>query len=269
MSEQPSTQNDLEEALRLQATEEGVWQGVADPRYEANTGMFGGWTAALLLQAVVLDARVTGLPSAITVYYVNRIPPGSDVQVRVTPVGGGRSISHWQSQIFIAGQPDVMAYASVVVARRKPTDGFGEWTMPAVSETEHQDRFVPPGTFGEQTLIRPIHGYPPFAQPNTTSLAWVQERSGRPMDAVLLTYLADAYPPRIWYTGTEFRPSATVTMSVYFHATSEEMERVGNDYVLSEATGTRAEYSTVGSQARLWSADGILLATTEQLSWFR
>ena len=58
-------------------------------------------------------------------------------------------------------------------------------------------------------------------------------------------------------------------MSVCFHATSEEMADVGDGDVLCEATGIRAANSTVGSRARLWSPDGILLATTEQLSWFR
>jgi acyl-CoA thioesterase len=39
--------------------------------------------------------------------------------------------------------------------------------------------------------------------------------------------------------------------------------------ILNEATGTRATASTAGQQARLWSADGALLATTEQLCWYR
>jgi hypothetical protein len=33
--------------------------------------------------------------------------------------------------------------------------------------------------------------------------------------------------------------------------------------------GTRVERSTVGSRANLWSRGGALLATTEQLCWFR
>jgi hypothetical protein len=58
-------------------------------------------------------------------------------------------------------------------------------------------------------------------------------------------------------------------MSVYFHATDDEVAAVGDDYFLNEATGTRGEHSTSGQQARLWSRDGALLATTEQLCWYR
>jgi acyl-CoA thioesterase len=58
-------------------------------------------------------------------------------------------------------------------------------------------------------------------------------------------------------------------MSTYFLAAPEELAAVGDDYVLSEAEGTRIEHSLVGSRSRLWSRQGNLLATTEQLCWFR
>ena len=58
-------------------------------------------------------------------------------------------------------------------------------------------------------------------------------------------------------------------MSVYFHATADEIAAVGDDYILNEATGTRAEHSTSGQQANLWRSDGTLLITTEQLCWYR
>lgn len=58
-------------------------------------------------------------------------------------------------------------------------------------------------------------------------------------------------------------------MSVYFHATPEELAAAGADYVMVEATGTRGESSTSGQQARLWSRQSALLATTEQLAWYR
>jgi hypothetical protein len=56
---------------------------------------------------------------------------------------------------------------------------------------------------------------------------------------------------------------------VYFYASADELAAVGDDFVLSEAVGTRAEASIVGSQLRLWSRRGALLATSEQLCWFK
>jgi acyl-CoA thioesterase len=58
-------------------------------------------------------------------------------------------------------------------------------------------------------------------------------------------------------------------MSIYFLATQEQLSALGDDYILVDAEGTRAEQSTIGSQARLWSRSGQLLATTEQMCWFK
>ena len=52
-------------------------------------------------------------------------------------------------------------------------------------------------------------------------------------------------------------------------ATADELATVGTDFILNEAVGTRGEQSTSGQQARLWSREGALLATTEQLAWYR
>ena len=60
-----------------------------------------------------------------------------------------------------------------------------------------------------------------------------------------------------------------MTMAVHFHGTEEEIAAVGDDYVLTEAIGTRGDRSTSGQQARIWSRAGALLVTTEQLCWFR
>ena len=93
--------------------------------------------------------------------------------------------------------------------------------------------------------------------------------SGRAIDAVQLAYLADIGAPRVFYISSGPRPSATLTLSLYIHATPEELALCGDGYVLSDMVGTRIESSTVGSKANMWSQSGALLATTEQLCWFR
>lgn len=265
----PSSTHKLENALRLEPVEQGLFRATASVDYEANTGMFGGLTACLLLNAVLQDERVQGTPSALTVNYVKRITPGNELHLRTTPIGGGRSISHWRAEIYELDGNEVLAYASVIMAQRRESTTFVEWTMPKAPAPGANSQFSPPGTFGQQMQISPISGFPPFNQPSSESMSWVKEKSGRAMDALQLTYLSDVYPPRIWYAGTAPRPSATLTLSVYFHATSEEMAAVGDDYVLSHVTGTRGEHSTMASKARLWSPNGQLLATTEQLCWFK
>ena len=46
---------------------------------------------------------------------------------------------------------------------------------------------------------------------------------------------------------------ATLSLSVYFHATDEELAEVGDDDLLSEAFGVRGVQSTSEEHLRLWS----------------
>jgi acyl-CoA thioesterase len=141
--------------------------------------------------------------------------------------------------------------------------------MPDAADPNALPEFHPPGTFGERTSARPVMGYPPFNQAVTRSVGWVRDTSARSLDYVQLAYLADNYPPRIWFKSPGPRPYSTVTMSIYFHASEAELRELGDDYILIDATGSRAESSTVGAHARLWSRKGTLLATTQQLGWFK
>ena len=52
----------LNEAFALQASGPGEWKAHAHPGYEANHGMFGGWTAAILHKSILDDTRVQGTP---------------------------------------------------------------------------------------------------------------------------------------------------------------------------------------------------------------
>lgn len=257
----------LADSLALQPTGEGAWRAFADPQNEAGTGMFGGWTAALLMKAVLSDARVQGEPAAINVNYVNRVSPGRALAVSTYPIGGGRTVMTWRADIRREDSDDVLASASVVFANRRESDGFTEWAFPDAPVPEDLPMVHPPATFGQLVDMR--MNKMPFGNSDSHSVQWVRERTGHPVDHVLLAYLADCYPPRILYRGSRPRPSSTLTMSVYFYASAEELAAVGDDFMLSEAVGTRAEQSIIGSQLRLWSRSGALLATSEQLCWFK
>jgi hypothetical protein len=261
--------SDLEQALTLTATGNGTFRVLADPQYEAATGMFGGWTAAVLLRSVLDDAARVGSPSAITVNYVGKIEPGTHVMLRAKRAGGSRSVHHWYAELLAGDDGRTLAHAICVLSDRRETDDFTEPVMPAAAPPNTFELFHPPGPHGERTDMRPITGQPPWGQPTTDSLCWVRENTGRPLDHLQLALLADANAPRsfFWHDGP--RLSATMTMSVYFLGTDEEIAAAGTEYLLNECIGTRGDASTSGQQMRLWRADGVLLATSEQLCWYR
>jgi acyl-coenzyme A thioesterase PaaI-like protein len=257
----------LEDSLALYATGEGAWRAFADPENEAGNGMFGGWTAAVLLKSVLVDPRAEGEASAINVNYVSRIAPKSELAVRARPLGGGRSVMTWRAEICREGEDEALATANVVLTNRRESFGFTEFARPEAPDPETLAMIHPPASFGQTVDMRAWRA--PFGNDNSHFANWIRERTGHPIDHVLLAYLSDAYPPRIMGRKSTPRGSSTLTLSAYFFATAAELAAIGDDFIMSESVGTRAEGSTIGSQLRMWSRGGALLATSEQLCWFK
>ncbi len=255
------------EALTLRPDGDGRWLAHADPDHQSITGMFGGWTAGVLLGAAMRSSDSGAAPSALTVNFLGAVPPGHDVLVTTAHIGGGRSINHWRAEMHSMDGDEVLATSLVSMTTRRPSEPHLQAQMPVAPDPADLERIFAPSPQGLNSDIRAVSGE--YNSGDSRSSGWVRDVSGRPLDHLLLAYFADQYAPRSFFWGEGFRPSATISMSVYFHATEEELAAVGDDYILNEATGTRAEQSTSGQQARLWSRDGILLATTEQLCWYR
>lgn len=259
----------LEDSLAIDTSAPHRLTARTDPNYEANTGMFGGWTSALLLKAVLDHRDASGSPSAMTVNFVERIPPGELIILAITRLGGGRSLAHWRCDIQRELDGALLATASIVLANRRETDQAIDIAMPDAAPPHDLPLTHPPGPFGRQVETRVIDGAPPFNRPDMRSLSWIREASGRPVDAIQLAFLSDVYAPRVFHISAAPRPSSTVTLSITYLAGSDELARVGDDYVLSEVEGTRIEQAQAGSRSNLWSPQGTLLATSEQLCWFR
>ena len=257
----------LDEALTLTPDGDGRWRAHADADHESISAMFGGWTAAVLLRSVLASTDGGAQPSALTVDFVRPVAVGGDVGIAPERLGGGRSLEHWRADLRAAGGDELLATALVVLTNRRDTDAHTQLEMPEVPAPEGLEQIHAPGPQGQQMEIRDVSGA--WGSGDTRSRLWARDANGRPLDHLQLAYLADQYAPRPFFWGEGLRPSATIALSVYFHATADELAAVGADYVLNDATGTRGVQSTSGQLARLWSRDGVLLATTEQLCWYR
>jgi acyl-CoA thioesterase len=259
----------LAEALALTPVAEGIWRAFADPRFESRNGMFGGWTAALAIRAVLSTTGDAFRPSAITVNYVAKVDVGSTFIARARLVGSGRSLQHWHVELVTENGKQTLAQGMLVVAQRRPTDGHTQPTFPAPPPPESLGVFHPRFPAGERLDVRSVHGTPPFGRHDTSSLSWVRDLSGRRVDDTQLAYLSDCATPRSYFWRDEPGLSATMSMSVFIHATNDELAAVGDDFILSEVSGPRGADSTSSQQTRLWSRTGALLATSEQMCWFR
>ena len=181
--------SELEQALTLTAIDDGTWIAGADPSYISTNAMYGGWTTAVALKAAMLSHAGDAKPSAITVNFVERVDPGTDVVIRSRRVSGSRSITHVQSELTDGAEGRTLALATALFTDRRDTDGLTVPTMPHAPDPETLGLFHPPGSQGERSMIRPILGQPPFGNHDTVSTAWVREMTGRPVDYLQLAYL--------------------------------------------------------------------------------
>ena len=58
-------------------------------------------------------------------------------------------------------------------------------------------------------------------------------------------------------------------MTHYFHATSEELAKVGTGFLLGRAQASRLHNNYADQVAHLWSEDGVLLLTSTQSVYFK
>ena len=259
----------FDESLALAAAGPGRWAGIASPRYEAVIGVFGGWTVALLLKAVLVEPEAIGSPVSITVNFIAALPPGADIVIDVTRLGATRSLAHWRCDLRLAGDDAVVATAIVIMASRRASDSRTEPKMPDVPPPEALQGYFPPFAKNPPMESRSPMPPPPFNKPDSRTLSWEREASGRAIDVLTLALLSDLGAPRVYLVSPGPRPSATLTLSVTFLAGPEELAACGDDFILADMMATRIEHSTVGSRKDMWSRAGTLLATSEQLCWFR
>ena len=199
--------SDLEESISLHPGDgPGEWRATADPRYESTNAMFGGWTSAVLLRAMMSSEATEAKPSAITVNYIVKVDIGSDVAIRTCRIGGGRSVMHWRAEL--AAGDTVCAHATAVLTVRRDTDNHTDWSMPDVGEPDSYRTSTRPEPRANGCLHRAVSGYPSFGRDDTTSRAWVRDLTGRPVDHLQLAFLADSYAPRsyFWANGPVWRP---------------------------------------------------------------
>lgn len=258
------------ETLQLTRAAPDLWTGEADTLFSNGDGrQFGGWVAALLLKAVLNTGKATQTQRAIVVHFLAAVRAGP-LAVRVTPMREGRSVSFWQAELV---QDDSVCVQAVVTLGEARADPFVT-TAGAKPDAAHPDtpglgRFTPPVPFGHELQARWVEGEPFQGAPPDRSVFWTSTTKPTRLDPTKIAFLADFVPPRVFYAARMFVPSSTLSMTVYFHATPAEYETIGNDYILAEARARRIEEGYWDHTVSFWSADGALLATTEQLALHR
>lgn len=258
--------------IDLKPVGESLWAGEADTDYSHPAGQFGGWTAAVLLKAAMLEAGDHGPPLSLTVMFTDAIGAGP-IEVATRLLRSGSRLQFWRAEISQRGK--VCAHAQITFgARRSSSSEFTDaemYAMTAPESDEMKPLMRPPTKFGEKLDGRSFP-YPENWKPGefpARSVFWIRHAERMEMDYPLLAMLADFAPPRPMMKSGKFMFSSTVSMNIYFHASPEEIAGVGGDYVLSDTVCRRCAGGYFDHELKLWSRSGALLATSEQVAAYR
>jgi acyl-CoA thioesterase len=231
-------------------------------------GPYGGWSAALLAKAVSQAGADDMELTSLTTDFLAGVPVGP-VTLDLACDRAGKSTQFWRGTIS-SGEEDRLANRAVaILSRRRETVSWVEGERPDAPEPETCARVELPMAWAKTVEMRPATNIPFQGEASTQSSCWTRLTPERPLDVASLVALADTPTPRLFYVVGRPEFIATVSMTVYLHATADDYAAVGSDYILVDANGARGGRGFYDQHARMWSRDGRLLATTQQIVTYR
>ena len=254
------------------------FEGRPHPPYANMGGPNGGVTAAQALAGVLQHPQRLGDPVALTVNFAAALGD-APFRVEARPGRTNRSTQHWtvsMSQTGADGVDAVVLTATAVTVLRRSTWSASDAVMPPVARPADIAR-APVGprvAWPQRYDMRPIAGGLPREWDGSeadTSLSqlWLRDDPPRPLDYLSLAAMADAFFPRIWRRRAVMTPIGTVSVTVYFHATPQELADTGEGYLLGQARAQSFFNGYFDQSAELWNEAGHLLATTHQIVYYK
>ena len=256
--------------MELQA--DGTFTGHTSAAYANMVGPFGGISAAQMVNAVLLHPDRLGEPVSLTINFAAALTPGPFV-IAARAARTNRSTQHWIIEVLQDGE--TVLTGTAFTALRRETWSLDEEAMPKVAPPQQ----VPHGhgpipmEWIKQYDMRPIAGAMPTVWDGSGDASltqlWVRDQPPRPLDFASLTALSDVFFPRVFVRRATLVPVGTVTMTVYFHADSAQLQASGSSYLLAQARAQAFRNGYFDHTAQLWNEAGILLATTHQVVYYK
>ena len=239
--------------------------------YRNPTGMaFGGWVAGICARAIDMHPERSGPIVSQQTNFLSGVGPG-EVEVRTSLLKSGATTQFWRVELYQNGSVTIVA--DIVSSTRKLTDIDYQKPRPDCKPPEDSIALPSVNPMAPQWVAsydqRIAKGIPFKVNKTPEALVWIREADGRPVDRVGLFSICDTPMPRTFFVTEQFRPGSTVSMATYIYASEEDLADAGTDYMLMRVNGATVRNSCCDSRVELWSASGVLLATSNQIGFFR
>jgi len=264
----------LDRATKLARLGPERLEGRTSEFYSNIGGPFGGFTAAVLLRAVMEDERRQGPPVALTVNYCAAIADGA-FEIACRERRTGRTTQHWSLELTQGDR--VAATASVVCGARRPVWSHRPALPPKIAPPDELPVLDTSKRSGWLACyeMRFAKGMIDFEPRDPTdlrepvSLLWLRDNPERRLDFVSLAGLSDAFIIRAFVVRGVFVPVGTITLTTYFHADDAALAEQGSEPLLGYATAHIFAEGFADQTVQLWGKGDRLLATSTQIVWYK
>jgi hypothetical protein len=234
-------------------------------------GPFGGIIGATLLNAVISHPARLGDPLSLTVHYAAPIADGG-FTIHARPVRTNRSTQHWIVELIQDDQ--VAAFATSVTALRRDTWSATDAVFPQAPPADSIDQApaIPRAAWTSRYDMRFIDGGPSTADSggdSSQTRLWIRDHPPRPLDFLSLSAICDAFYPRIFVRRPRWVAVGTVALTTCFHADASQLSDIGTNPVLGVARALHFGKGFFDQAAEVWSAGGMLLATSHQVVYYK
>ena len=249
----------------LRPAGDGAYEGAIDGRWWTPRGPLGGYVMAILLRGIQMEVGdESRQPRSLTVQFL-RPPQAGPVTVRATVERAGRSLTNASARLEQDGQ--TLALAISALSRAWPGPVLDEVPMPQVEPpaargaTPNPDRDPKP-PFLDLVTMQPRFGEAPFSGADRALVGgWLGLLEERPVDALTVVVLADAWFPAPWPRLTKLAPAPTIEMSVYFRAPLP----LPDSLLLGRFDSRLVRDGFFDENGELWAPDGTPVAQSRQL----
>ncbi len=254
----------------LEPAGDGVWSAQLVDHWEVVRGPLGGYVAAVVLRALVLAvADPARAPRSMTVHFLRPPAPGPAL-VHARVERAGRQLSTASARLEQGGR--LCALALGAFAPPYPGPEYDDRPMPQAAPPD-PERPAPRGTgsftpprFAENMTIQPRFGAEPFSGARDALVGgWLGLREPRPLDALSVALLADAWFPAPFPRLDGPAAAPTIDLTVHFR-TGDAAALAGHDLVLARFTSAVSREGYFEEDGELWTPDGTLIAQSRQLA---
>ena len=256
---------DADTALRPAG--EGAWEGEIVDGWQTPRGPLGGYVMAIVMRGMEI---AVGDPErqarSVTMHFL-RVPEHGPVAVSAQVERAGRSLSTVSGRLEQDGK--LLGLALGAWSKRWESPLLTEDRMPQVKPPEGRsaldsgpDRGTEPPAFTGRLSMQHRLGSAPFTSADRGEVGgWIGLVEERPIDALALAVLADAWFPAPWPRLKKLAPAPTIDLTVHFRSPLP----IDDALLLGRFRTRHVRDGFFEEDGELWAPDGTLVAQSRQL----